>query len=145
MARRRGRAFVARTTPRAFLAAVTLLLVLFAAGCGRDDFKNDPRPPVPAEVAVKIANDGVGVSPKTFGAGLVVFTVANLTNQPGSLAIHGPVTATTDEIPPAGTGSVKVDLKSGNYEASVDGIAVRPFQFTVGPERASGQNDLLLP
>ncbi|MFL5906828.1 MAG: hypothetical protein ACJ75Z_04430, partial [Solirubrobacterales bacterium] len=105
----------------------------------------DPRPPVPAEVAVKIARDGVAVSPKTLGAGLVVFTVANLTDQEGSLAIHGPVTTSTDQIPPAGTGSVKVDLKSGSYEASVDGIAVRPFQFTVGPERPSGQNDLLLP
>ena len=36
-------------------------------------------------------------------------------------------------------------MKSGTYEASVDGIAVRPFSFTVGPERPSGQNDLLLP
>ena len=121
------------------------VLVLAAAGCGRNDFKNDPRPPVPQEVAVKIATDGVGVSPKTFGAGLAMFTVANLTNQAGSLTIHGPVSAQTDSIPPAGTGSVKVNLTSGNYEASVDGFAVKPFRFTVGPERASAQNDLLLP
>ena len=57
--------------------------------------------------------------------------IANLTNQTGSLAIHGPVSANTDSIPPGGTGSVKVNLQSGSYEASVDGIAVRPFQFTV--------------
>jgi hypothetical protein len=128
------------------LAVIAALVVVLAAtGCGRNDFKNDPRPPVPAEVAVKIANDGVGVSPKTFGAGLVNFTVANLTNQTGSLAIHGPVSATTDQIPPGGTGSVKVEMTTGSYEASVDGIALRPFRFTVGPERPSGQNDLLLP
>jgi hypothetical protein len=128
------------------LAVVAALVVVLAAtGCGRNDFKNDPRPPVPAEVAVKIANDGVGVSPKTFGAGLVNFTVANLTNQTGSLAIHGPVSATTNQIPPGGTGSVKVEMTTGSYEASVDGIALRPFRFTVGPERPSGQNDLLLP
>lgn len=94
---------------------------------------------------MKIATDGVGVSPKTFGAGLANFTVANLTNQAGSLTIHGPVSAQTDSIPPAGTGSVKVNLTSGTYEASVDGFAVKPFRFTVGPERPSGQNDLLLP
>ena len=134
----------ARGVAPAALCAVAVIAI-GASGCGRDDFKNDPRPPVPAEIAVKIAQDGVAVSPKTFGAGLAVFTVANLTNQAGSLAIHGPVTAATSEIPPAGTGSVKVELKSGNYEASVDGIAVRPFQFTVGPERPSAQNDLLLP
>jgi hypothetical protein len=138
MLRRRGRA-----TVLAVIAA--LVVVLAAAGCGRNDFKNDPRPPVPAEVAVKIANDGVGVSPKTFGAGLVNFTVANLTNQTGSLAIHGPVSASTDKIPAGGTGSVKVEMTTGSYEASVDGIALRPFRFTVGPERPSGQNDLLLP
>jgi hypothetical protein len=136
MLRRRGRAL-------AFAAALVAALVV--AGCGRDDFKNDPRPPVPAEISVKIAKDGVAVSPKEFGAGLVNFTIANLTTDPGSLAIQGPVNASSTEIPPAGTGTIKVDMKTGSYEASVSGIAVRPFSFTVGPERASGQNDLLLP
>jgi hypothetical protein len=115
------------------------------AGCGQDDFKNDPRPPVPAVVSVKIAKDGIAVSPKEFGAGLVDFTIANLTTDPGTFAINGPVDAESDEIPPAGTGTIKVDLKTGSYEASVSGVSARPFSFTVGPERASGQNDLLLP
>jgi hypothetical protein len=127
------------------LFAAALVTALAVAGCGGDDFKNDPRPPIPAEVSVKIGNDGVAVSPKEFGAGLVNFTIANLTTDPGTLAIHGPVDADSSEIPPAGTGTVKVDMKTGSYEASVSGNAVRPFSFTVGPERASGQNDLLLP
>jgi hypothetical protein len=127
------------------LAAAVALAALVVAGCGRDDFKNDPRPPVPAEVSVKIASDGVAVSPKVFGAGLVNFTVANLTNETGSLAIHGPVDATSNDIGPGDADTVKIAMKTGSYEASVDGIAVRPFQFTVGPERPSGQNDLLLP
>jgi hypothetical protein len=124
------------------MALVTALVV---AGCGQDDFKNDPRPPVPAVVSVKIAKDGIAVSPKEFGAGLVDFTIANLTTDPGTFAINGPVDAESDEIPPAGTGTIKVDLKTGSYEASVSGVSARPFSFTVGPERASGQNDLLLP
>jgi hypothetical protein len=136
MLRRRGRALLVLAVP---LAAVAV------AGCGSKDFKDDPPPPVPAEVTVKIASDGVGVSPKVFGAGLVNFTIANLTNQTGSLAIHGPVNADSDSLAPAGTDILKVDLKSGSYEASVDGIAVRPFNFTVGPERPSSQNELLLP
>lgn len=125
--------------------AVALVTALALAGCGRDDFKNDPRPPVPAEVSVKIAKDGVAISPKEFGAGLVNFTIANLTTDPGTLAIHGPVDASSDEIPPTGTGTIRVDMRTGSYEASVTGIAVAPFGFKVGPERASGQNDLLLP
>ena len=123
----------------------TLLAVLVVAGCGRNDFNNDPRPPIPAEVSVKVATDGVGVSPKEFGAGLVNFTIANLTNETGSLAIHGPVTADSDPIAPGDTGTIKVNLKTGSYDASVEGFDVRPFSFTVGPARPSGKNDLLLP
>ena len=125
--------------------AAALVTALAVAGCGQDDFKNDPRPPIPAEVSVKIAKDGVAVSPKEFGAGLVNFTIANLTTEPGTFAIQGPVDADSSEIPPAGTDTVKVELKTGSYEASVSGVAARPFSFTVGPERPSGQNDLLLP
>jgi len=127
------------------LAASALLVALIVTGCGRDDFENDPRPPIPAEVAVKIADSGVGVSPKVFGAGLVNFTIANLTDRPGTLAIHGPVDADSNEIPPGAAETLKVQVKSGTYEASVSGIALRPFSFTVGPDRPSGQNDLLLP
>jgi hypothetical protein len=127
------------------LFAAALVTALAVAGCGRDDFKNDARPPIPAEVSVKIAKDGVAVSPKEFGAGLVNFTIANLTTEPGTLAIHGPVDAGSSEIPPAGTDTIKVDMETGSYEASVSGLAVRPFSFTVGAERPSGQNDLLLP
>ncbi|HEY7267796.1 MAG TPA: hypothetical protein VH501_08890 [Solirubrobacterales bacterium] len=134
-----------RERGRVLLFAAAALTVLLIAGCGRDDFKNDPRPPVPAEVSVKIAKDGVGVSPKEFGAGLVNFTIANLTTDPGTLSIHGPVDADSAEIPPAGTGTVRLDMKTGTYEASVSGIAVRPFAFTVGAERPSAQNQLLLP
>jgi hypothetical protein len=134
---RRGRAL--------FLPVAALVAVMAVAGCGRNDFENNPRPPIPAEVSVKIAPDGVVVSPKEFGAGLVNFTAANLTNQTGSLAIHGPVDANSDELAPGDTQTIKVQAESGSYEASVDGIGVRPFSFTIGPERPSGQNDLLLP
>jgi hypothetical protein len=134
-----------RERGRVLIFAAALVAALVVAGCGRDDFKNDPRPPIPAEVSVKIAKDGVAVSPNEFGAGIVNFTIANLTTEPGTLAIQGPVDADSSEIPPTGTGTIKVEMKTGSYEASVSGTAVRPFSFTVGPERASGQNDLLLP
>src|SRR5262249_37849842 len=130
---------------KALLPASAVLVALIVTGCGRNDFKNDPRPPVPAEVSVKIANDGVGVSPKEFGAGLVNFTIANLTNSTGTLAIQGPLDANSNEVPPGAAETLKVEMKTGSYQASVDGIALRPFSFTVGPERPSGKNDLLLP
>jgi hypothetical protein len=134
-----------RERGRVLLFAAALVTVLAVAGCGEDDFENDPRPPIPAEVSVKIAKDGVGVSPREFGAGLVNFTIANLTAEPGTLAIHGPVDANSQEIPPAGTETIKLDMKTGSYEATVSGLAIAPFNFTVGPERPSAQNELLLP
>ena len=145
MLRRRGRALLLHNPAAVFVAAVCVMVAVVVAGCGRNDFNNDPRPPIPAEVSVKIASDGVAVSPKEFGAGLVNFTIANLTNRTGSLAIHGPVSATSPSIGPGDADTIKVAMKTGSYEASADGIAVRPFNFTVGPERPSGQNDLLLP
>src|SRR3954452_121092 len=110
MLRRRGRAVL--------LLATLVVAGLVVAGCGRNDFNNDPRPPIPAEVSVKIGRDGVVVSPKEFGSGLVNFTVANLTTGTGSLAIHGPVDADSNQVGPGDADTLKVQLKTGNYEAS---------------------------
>jgi hypothetical protein len=121
------------------------LAALVVAGCGRDDFENDPRPPVPVEITVEIGDGGVVVSPATFGAGLVNFTIANLTKTPATLAISGPVDAESDEIAPGANTILKAEITSGDYEASADEADAKPFSFTVGPERESGQNDLLLP
>jgi hypothetical protein len=122
------------------------LAAVAVGGCGRNDFANDPRPAVPAEVTVKIGNGGIAISPKEFGSGLVVFTIANLTDSSGTFVIQGPINAESRPIIPQGTASLKLQMdKSGDYEASSHGIPARPFAFTVGPPSPSGQNDLLLP
>ena len=136
MSRRRGRALVAGA----------VLAALFVAACGgRDDFENEPRPPVPAEITVKIGDGEVVVSPRTFGAGLVNFEIANFEDSPAVLAIDGPTEAVSEEIAPRGNNTLKTELKTGSYQVSADGVAATPFSFEVGPERESGQNDLLLP
>lgn len=131
---------------RAVLLALAALGMLAVAGCGRDDFENDPRPAVPAEITVKIGEDGVLVSPAAFGGGLVNFTVANLSADPATLAIEGPTSAASDEIPPGGNTILKAEMETGSYQFTAEGPPqVDPFQLQVGPERPSGQNDLLLP
>jgi hypothetical protein len=133
-------------TRRSTLLALSVgLITLIAAGCGRDDFENDPRPPVPAEITVKIGDGNVAVSPSEFGAGLANFTIANFEDEPAVLTIEGPIDAVSDEISPNGSAQLKIELEPGDYEASADDVGVVPFSFTVGPERESGQNDLLLP
>jgi hypothetical protein len=133
---RRGRALV--------IVAVGLAAVAIAA-CGRDDFENEPRPPVPASVTVKIGDGEVVISPRTVGAGLVNFEIANFENTPATFSIVGPTEAESEEIPARGNNSLKTQLETGTYQASANGVEATPFSFEVGPERESGQNDLLLP
>jgi hypothetical protein len=121
------------------LAAVAI------SACGRDDFANDPRPPVPAEVTVKIGDGEVVISPRTVGAGLVNFRIANFENTPATFSIVGPTEAESEEIPARGNNSLRAQLETGTYEASANGVDATPFSFEVGPQRESGQNDLLLP
>src|ERR671910_319441 len=117
---------------RTLLAVGVGLAALIAAGCGRDDFENEPRPPVPAEITVKIGDGEVVVSPKEFGAGLVNFEIANFEDTAATLSIEGPTEAVSDEIPARGNNSLKTQLETGSYEASADGVEARPFSFVVG-------------
>lgn len=129
------------------MALATLALVV-VAGCGRDDFANDPRPAVPAQITVKVSNSQVLVSPGSFGAGLVNFTIANLSDETASLVVEDSagILAQSDVMPPGGNALLKAEMEPGLYEAGVEGPAgVIPFEINVGSDRPSGQNDLLLP
>jgi len=144
----RGRATarpVKRERGRALLIAVAALAAVAVAGCGRDDFENDPRPPLDAEISVRIGQDRVVVSPAEFGAGPVNFTIANLADADAAVAIDGPSVAVSQEVPPGGTTTLQAELVSGQYRASVEGAGADPFDFEVGPERESAQDELLLP
>ena len=61
------------------VVAVAVVIALAVSGCGRKDFKNDPRPPLPAEIAVKIAKDirtrRFRFSPEMPTARCAIFTV----------------------------------------------------------------------
>jgi len=130
---------------RLLLIAATVLAALVVTGCGRDDFENDPRPPLAAEISVELGDQRVVVSPREFGAGLVNFTIANLGDTEAALAIDGPTVAESDEVPPGGTATLRAELVSGEYRASAEGAEADPFDFEVGPERESAQDELLLP
>lgn len=120
-------------------AAVTL------GACGRDDFENEPRPPLPLEVSVKLSDEEVVLSPAEFGAGIATFTIANLSDEPTTLAIDGPTSDESGEIPPGATGVLKTNVVTGDYEAVAAGSSAKPFEFEVTAERESAQDDLLLP
>ncbi len=120
-------------------AAVTL------GACGRDDFENEPRPPLPFDVSVEVSEEAVIFSPAQFGAGIATFTIVNLTDEPAVFAIDGPTVDESEEIPAGATGVLKTEVVTGDYEAVAEGTSATPFEFEVTAERDSAQDDLLLP
>jgi hypothetical protein len=130
----------------ALVASLAAALGLLAAGCGSTDFPNDPRPPAPIDVSAKIDSKRVVVSPNKFGAGLVNFTVANLSRDPVRFQVEGPTKGRTATIEPGAPANLKMVLEKGLYLASTgDNGSTMSEQLHVGPPRNTSQNDLLLP
>jgi hypothetical protein len=128
------------------VAVAALCASVLLAACGEDDFKNEPRPPSPIELSALINDRQVVVSPSDVGAGLVSITVSNQSQDPATLTLSGPNDIASSQILPGNTADVKGELKQGDYEVSAgDDSTARGDTLTVGPERPSSQNDLLLP
>lgn len=128
------------------VAVVACTAAVGASGCGEDDFENEPRPPSPVELTAAIDQNSVTIAPSDPGAGLVVITISNQTSESTQLVLEGPTDASSGEIPPRGTATIKTALEEGDYEASAGNDAtIEPTDLTVGPPRDSSQNDLLLP
>ena len=135
---------------RGWLAPVlsALALSLVAGGCGGDDQAHSKqRPPVPINVSVQIGAKRVTSSPNEFGAGPVTLLITNQSGASQTLTIDGPrLSRSVGPIPPGDTATVKVTMGTGDFKISAeDSAGLSPATLTVGPPRASGQNDLLLP
>jgi hypothetical protein len=143
---------------------------LLAAGCGAERHANEQRPQVSTRVSVTIGPKGVTVVPKRIAFGPektqqipqnqndpqppiktrapldVVFVAANQTTRDAALVVRGAADATSEPFPAHSPGTLQVALPSGRYTVSAAGIpGARSDQLTVGPYRASSQNDVLLP
>jgi hypothetical protein len=155
----------------AIAAALGMVAAALAvAGCGAEEHANDPRPGIPTEVTASISQKSVHVEPAKIGvAGRnqqalsqnegetnpdlgsntpldVIFTVANLTDVDTHLEIQGPKNATSNLITNSGTGSYQVSLPTGEYLISAADIpGATAARLSIGPDRVSSQNDLLLP
>ena len=141
---------VGRTRTAALLAGV--LGVLVAGGCGGDDdFKNEPRPPIPIQLTGVITDTEVSVEPRTVGAGPIVLIVSNQTKQAHTVTLDGPSgSEEVGPINPLDTGRIQHNVDQGSYEvrAGSDKAVeeeIQPGKLTVGPKRPSSSNDVLLP
>jgi hypothetical protein len=130
-----------------------VLLLLALAGCGDEDFANDPRPPTPVELSAVIRDDGVTLSPKTEGAGPLLITFSNQTDRAHTITVEGEdVIERTAPIQPQDTATIQKTLRPGSYEVRAGSSRavdiedqIRPATLTIGPQRTGSSSDLLLP
>jgi hypothetical protein len=132
----------------AILAAVAAV----AAGCGEEDFENEPRPPVTMELTGVIQEDKVTVSPsRNIGAGPFLITISNQTDSEHTITLEGAsITERVGPVAPLDTAEIQRTLAPGSYEVRAGSSrAVRrriaPATLDVGEERKSSSGDLLLP
>ena len=130
----------------ALFAALAVAAALTLGACGSSDFANDPRPPASISVSARVASGQVQVSPDHFGAGLVTFTIANLSQSPVRFTLSGPKDAATPPIAPGDPASLRLNLPQGSYEATAgQRINAQSATVEVGRARKSSQNQLLQP
>jgi hypothetical protein len=121
------------------------------AGCGGEDFKNEPRAPIRLELSGVIQSDAVSVSPAKLGAGPVAITISNQTDEAHTVTLEGSSTVDrTDPVQPGDTATIQKTLQPGNYEVKAGSAKaatkeIRPAVLTIGKERANSNNDVLLP
>jgi len=133
---------------RSFLAGLALLSCAGVAGCGAEDHPNDPRPPAGVELSGVIDDHRVIMAPEEIGAGLAQITFSNQSDDDVELEFldgTGKRAGQLTEISAGGVGSVQLDLEEGEYEISPNVSTISSGSLSVGPERPSAQNDLLLP
>lgn len=126
------------------------------AGCGSSgDYKNEPRPPAPENIAVSVTNARVSISPARIGAGPVVLVVSNISSgardltlspPPGSSSACVSANASSGPINSQGTARLPLELIEGDCVVAVRGDQrTRPARLTVAGQRASAQSSLSLP
>jgi hypothetical protein len=134
------------------VAALTAgTIAILGAGCGEDDFENEPRPPVPIELTGVIQDEKVTVSPNKVGAGPILITISNQTDKAHTVTLEGStVRERVGPINPLDTATIQKTLRPGSYEVRAGSRqAVRreiePAALTIGREREDSNDRLLLP
>ena len=128
--------------------AVAALLV---AGCGEDDFANEPRAPVRVELTGVIQEDKVTVSPAKVGAGPILITISNQTERARTITLEGgQVREQVGPVRPLEAETITKTLEPGEYEVRAGSPrAVRreiePAVLSIGRQRRASNDELLLP
>ena len=134
------------------LALSVGLAALGVAGCGRDDFENEPRPPVPMELSGVIQEDKLTVSPsRNIGAGPFTILISNQTDAEHTVTLEGAsITEEVGPVAPDDTVEIRRTLAPGSYEVRAGSERavrreIQPAMLDIGKERENSNSELLLP
>jgi hypothetical protein len=134
------------------VAIFAAVAALAAAGCGDEDFENQPRPPVPLELTGVIQDDKVTVSPsKNIGAGPFVITISNQTDSEHTITLEGQsIEESVGPVAPLDTATIQRTLAPGTYEVKAGSRRavkreITPASLDIGEERPNSNSELLLP
>lgn len=132
--------------------ALLATAAMTAAGCGGSGhFKNAPRPAETQQLTGVITDKGVTVSPNQVGAGPVVLTISNQTQQAHTVTLDGgSTTDTVGPINPLDTARLQQTLSRGSYTIKAGSPKavmreLKPATLAVGPPRMSSATQVLLP
>jgi len=133
-------------------AVAGFALALALAGCGGgEDFANKPRPPVTLELTGVITKQKVTISPSKVGAGPVVITVSNQSEQARTLTLDGNgIQERVGPINPLDTAKLQKTLKPGRYTVTAGSETataspIKAARLVIGKARASASDKVLLP
>jgi hypothetical protein len=139
-------------TVRGVATFAVVLAAAIAAGCGEDDFENEPRPPVTMELTGVIQEDKLTISPsRNIGAGPFKILISNQTDAEHTITLEGgSIVEKVGPVAPLGTEQIQRTLPPGSYEVRAGSKRavrqeIQPAVLDIGEERKSSNNELLLP
>jgi hypothetical protein len=127
------------------------IAAVLVAGCGGEDFKNEPREPVREALTGVIQDDEVTVSPAKVGAGPVEITISNQTDAEHSITLEGEsIIERQGPVAPGDTTTIQKTLAPGDYQVKAGSEKavrreIRPAVLRIGKKRRDSNNELLLP
>jgi hypothetical protein len=140
------------STKRGAAAVLTsAVLILPFAACGEEDFENRPRPPTPLELSGVIQDTKVTVSPDSVGAGPVLITISNQTQEAHTVTLEGErVRERVGPVNPLDTVTIQKTLDPGSYEVTAGSARavtreIRPATLTIGKQRKNSSDEVGLP
>ncbi|MCK9250966.1 MAG: hypothetical protein M0P31_18545 [Solirubrobacteraceae bacterium] len=141
--------------PRTSIVMTSTVLALASGllACGRVDDEDRPsgsRPPSQISISAAITDRGVDLAPARVGGGPLRILISNQSDEKVTARLvatdaSGDDGPSTKPIEPGGVAAITAVVERGTYRLASSAQGIRPGTLTVGKERESSDDELLLP